>query len=84
MAEAPPPADQPATDPDRERQELGRTELSEEIAARYSPDRLTKLVVDQAGRGEHLRISARSRRWSVAWAGGLATCACFAVRLPRR
>lgn len=33
--------------------------LSEEIARRYSPDRLSKLVVDQAGRGERLDLATQ-------------------------
>ncbi len=34
--------------------------LSQDIAERYSPDRLSKIVVDQAGRGEHLDLATQS------------------------
>jgi hypothetical protein len=34
--------------------------LSQDIAERYSPDKLSKIVVDQAGRGEHLDLATQS------------------------
>jgi Domain of unknown function (DUF4157) len=34
--------------------------LSQDIANRYSPEKLSKIVVDQAGRGEHLDLATQS------------------------
>src|SRR5262245_56942274 len=34
--------------------------LGQEIAQRYSPDRLSRIVVDEAGRGEHLDAATQS------------------------
>jgi hypothetical protein len=34
--------------------------LSQDIAARYSPDKLSKIVVGEAGRGEHLDLATQS------------------------
>jgi len=34
--------------------------LSQDIAERYSPDRLSKIVVGEAGRGEHLDLATQS------------------------
>ena len=34
--------------------------LSQEIALKYDPDRLSRIVVDEAGRGEHLDEATRS------------------------
>src|SRR3954451_11050658 len=36
-----------------------RLELSEETARRYDPERLSKVVVEQAGRGERLELATR-------------------------
>src|SRR5258706_11240097 len=48
--------DKDVTEEERKRREL----LSQEIAKRYSPDRLSRIVVDQAGRGEHLDVGTQS------------------------
>ncbi len=48
--------DDPQDEAERKRRAL---ELSQEIANRYRPENLSKLVVDQAGRGEHLDLGTR-------------------------
>jgi Domain of unknown function (DUF4157) len=49
--------DRDDTEEERKRRQLL---LSQEIAQRYSPDRLRRIVVDEAGRGEHLDVGTQS------------------------
>ena len=57
-------SDTPLNDREREEEERRRREgkptLDEEIARRYDGDRLTKIVLRAAGRGERLDLSTRS------------------------
>jgi hypothetical protein len=49
------------SEPEAEEARRQRTlKLSQDIASRYSPDKLSKIVVDQAGRGEHLDLATQS------------------------
>jgi hypothetical protein len=48
--------DEPVTEEERKRRALL---LGQAIADRYSPDRLSKVVVEQAGRGQHLDLATR-------------------------
>jgi hypothetical protein len=57
MPDEPNPDESQLTDDERRKRAL---QLSRDIAERYDPDRLSKIVVDQAGRGEHLDLATQS------------------------
>src|SRR5581483_1875619 len=52
-----PPLDDQLSEEERRKRAL---KLSQDIAERYSPDRLSKIVVGEAGRGEHLDLATQS------------------------
>jgi hypothetical protein len=53
-------ADRPGTEPlDEEERRRRALELGDDIARRYDPARLSRVVVEQAGRGERLELATR-------------------------